>query len=124
MARAGRLDAPGMVCHVADQLRVALGDLETRPTPMFLRHRWLRQILVFWLPWPRGRTPTAREMLSSRPESWDQDVVAACALIDRFAERSPVAQWPPHPAFGPLSGREWGRLSAKHLDHHLTQFGV
>jgi hypothetical protein len=26
--------------------------------------------------------------------------------------------------FGRLSGREWSRLQARHLDHHLKQFGV
>jgi len=27
-------------------------------------------------------------------------------------------------SFGPLSKGEWNNLFAKHLDHHLTQFGV
>jgi hypothetical protein len=29
-----------------------------------------------------------------------------------------------HPTFGPLSPEEWGRLSWKHVNHHLVQFGV
>lgn len=29
--RWGSLDAPRMLCHVADQMRVALGDLPSRP---------------------------------------------------------------------------------------------
>lgn len=29
-----------------------------------------------------------------------------------------------YPNFGPLSAREWNNLFAKHLDHHLRQFGV
>lgn len=27
-------------------------------------------------------------------------------------------------AFGPLTSKEWSNLFYKHLDHHLTQFGV
>lgn len=27
-------------------------------------------------------------------------------------------------SFGPMSAREWNMLFSKHLDHHLTQFGV
>jgi hypothetical protein len=26
--------------------------------------------------------------------------------------------------FGRISGRSWGALQYKHLDHHLRQFGV
>jgi len=29
-----------------------------------------------------------------------------------------------YPNFGPLTAREWNNLFAKHLDHHLRQFGV
>jgi hypothetical protein len=29
-----------------------------------------------------------------------------------------------HAFFGKLSGREWGELMYKHIDHHLQQFGV
>jgi hypothetical protein len=123
-AQWGRMNAPQMVCHVADQLRVALGDLATEAKPIFLRNRLLRQIFVYWLPWPKGKVPTAREMLSSQPETWEADVAAVHRLVDRFATRTPGGEWAVHPAFGPLSGREWGVLSQKHLDHHLRQFGV
>ncbi|MDZ4803510.1 MAG: DUF1569 domain-containing protein [Candidatus Eisenbacteria bacterium] len=30
----------------------------------------------------------------------------------------------PNPIFGNLSVDEWGKLSWKHLDHHLRQFGA
>ncbi|MEO8514629.1 MAG: DUF1569 domain-containing protein, partial [Ignavibacteria bacterium] len=30
----------------------------------------------------------------------------------------------PHPFFGNLSPDEWNTLTSKHLDHHLSQFGV
>ncbi|MBM1106446.1 DUF1569 domain-containing protein [Aurantibacter crassamenti] len=29
-----------------------------------------------------------------------------------------------NPAFGELTDKEWNTLFSKHLDHHLTQFGV
>ena len=29
-----------------------------------------------------------------------------------------------HSFFGPLTGKQWGELQYKHLDHHLQQFGV
>ena len=33
----GKMPAPQMVCHVADQLRVALGDIEARAGRLSLR---------------------------------------------------------------------------------------
>ena len=123
-AQWGRMSSPQMVCHVGDQLRVALGDLATEEKLNFLRFRPVRRLFVHWLPWPKGKVPTSPEMQSSPPREWDADVAAVGALIDRFATRDPAGEWSRHPAFGPLSGREWGALCAKHLDHHFRQFGI
>jgi hypothetical protein len=30
----------------------------------------------------------------------------------------------PYPSFGPMTAKEWNNMFAKHLDHHLRQFGV
>ena len=80
-------------------------------------------IPLYWLPWPKG-VATAPEMLTTTPSEWRGDIATLHALVDRVGERSPAAEWGVHPNFGPLSGQEWARLSRKHLDHHLTQFGV
>ena len=122
--RWGRMTAHEMVCHVSDQLRVALGDLPTAPRPMFLTNRLLRELFVFVLPWPKGKIPTAPEMQSTRPGDWARDVTALHALLDRVGGRAPNDAWAPHPAFGAISGREWGRLCHKHTDYHLRQFGA
>jgi hypothetical protein len=46
------------------------------------------------------------------------------ALIDEFAARPLAGEWPYHFTFGRISGAETSRLQAKHLDHHLRQFGA
>ena len=118
----GTLDAPRMLCHVADQLRVALGDRPTRPV-----HTWASRTLLKFLvvntgikP-PRGKIMTAPEMLVAQPTTWDKDLSACVDLSERVGRGIANAV---HPTFGPLSPQEWGRLSWKHLDHHLVQFGV
>jgi hypothetical protein len=46
-------------------------------------------------------------------------------LIDRFVERGAAAAGTQtHAFFGKMTGKEWGELMYKHLDHHLQQFGV
>lgn len=118
----GSLDAPRMLCHVADQMRVALGDVPSRPGHSFLTRTLVKHIVcnTGFKP-PRGKIQTAPEMLASRPQSWDADPAACVELAERVGRGSARAV---HPAFGPLSPEEWGRLCWKHLNHHLVQFGV
>jgi hypothetical protein len=120
--RWGKMTVHQMLCHVSDQMRVALGDLPTRR----FGAAWSGQIVRFIgihtpLPWPKGKIQTAREMLTAQPAVWDADVRACEELIARFGRERPAAV---HPRFGPLTPREWGILAAKHLNHHFTQFGV
>ncbi len=44
------------------------------------------------------------------------------SLINRFIPENVTDKV--HPFFGSLSEEEWGQSQYKHLDHHLTQFGV
>ncbi len=92
----GRFTAPEMVCHVSCDLRQ----------------------------WPKGKGRSPPEFLATRPTTWQGDVSRLRALIDRFADRGPAAHWPPSRVFGRISGRSWGVMLHKHLDHHLRQFGV
>jgi hypothetical protein len=44
-------------------------------------------------------------------------------LIDAFAaKRIDESGWPIASTLGSMSGHDWSRLEAKHLDHHLKQF--
>ena len=118
----GTLDAPRMLCHAADQMRVAIGDIQCKPAHTFLSRTLLKFLVVnTGVAPPRGKIDTAPEMLISKPTSWEADLAACVELAERVA-RSPATA--AHPAFGPLSQEEWGRLCWKHLNHHLVQFGV
>lgn len=116
----GRFTAPAMVCHLADQLRVATGDLPTTRHDTLPRRTLLKWLVVYApIQAPPGRVQTAPEMLSSAPTNWASDIAAVEALIHRLATTPSSAI---HPFFGPLSHGEWARLAWKHLDHHLRQF--
>lgn len=120
--RWGRMSAHQMLCHVSDQMRVALGDLPTRSYGRALTGQLARWYAIHTpLPWPKGKVRTSPEMLTAKPGAWDADVRALEALIRRFGTEAPRG---PHPRFGRLTAREWGILAAKHLAYHLTQFGV
>jgi hypothetical protein len=121
-AQWGQLDAPRMLCHITDQLRVALGEIPSKP-----QHNLMSRTLLKWLvvntgmqP-PPGKIQTAPEMLTTSPQAWDADLAVCEQLVARVGAGEAKAE---HPAFGPLTPAEWGRLCWKHLDHHLRQFGA
>jgi hypothetical protein len=120
--RWGKMTVHQMLCHVSDQMRVALGDLPTKRFGAPVSGQMMRWYAIHTpFPWPRGKVPTSPEMLTAKPANWDADVRTCEALIQRFSSESPNSV---HPRFGRLSAREWGILAAKHLNHHFTQFGV
>ena len=119
----GRMSAPQMVSHLIESVRMATGDLPVARKSGPLRYPPLKQLVIYYLPWPKN-APTAPELLKRSPHEWDDDVKELAALLDRFTTRAVSGPWPEHPAFGPLSGDAWGFLVHRHVDHHLTQFGV
>lgn len=119
----GKMDAPRMVAHLNDALRMGLGELATKPKGNALfRNPVVRWLLINVLPWPKG-TPTAPELLAAPPGGWDADTRAFRELLERVGAADPRGSWPEHPMFGRLSGRGWGELVYRHVDHHLRQFG-
>src|SRR3954452_14794776 len=119
----GKFTAPKMVCHLADSLRMAMGELTVKPKRLPIRYPPLKQLIIYVAPFPKG-APTAPELLTREPRDWTSDVADLQALLDRAAATSTPDRWPEHPAFGSLSKRAWGVLIYRHMDHHLRQFGA
>jgi hypothetical protein len=122
--RWGTFTSPQMLCHVADQLRHGLGDLDAQPLRTPLARAPLNWLVIHLLPWPKGKAQSPPEFLARRPATWTLDVVDLNTLIERFGARSAEADWPDSPVFGRISGASWGVLAYRHLDHHFRQFRV
>ena len=119
----GRMNSTQMLSHLADALRMGLGELPTNRKKGVMRYPPFKQIIIYWMPWPKG-APTAPELISRQSDNWGAEREAVVALIDRFGARGADQNWPEHPLFGRLSGKAWGILSYRHIDHHFRQFGV
>lgn len=119
----GRFTAPLMLAHLSDALRMAFGDLPTRSKRLPIRHPPFKQLLIYWLPMPKG-LPTSAELISRAPDAWDSEMASCRSLVERFGHESPDRAWPEHPAFGTMTSRRWGVIGYRHIDHHLRQFGV
>ncbi len=121
--RWGRMNAPQMIAHVSDQLRMALGEVAARPGSGMLSVWPMNYLMIYVVPWPRGAKGPF-EAFTTKPSAWDSDRETLAGLIDRFCEKKKQRTWPEHPLFGKLSGDDWAALSYKHFCHHLRQFGV
>ena len=122
-AKWGRMNAPQMMAHLTDCLRMALGDLAVEPKRLPIRYPPLKQLIVYAMPFPKG-APTAPELISRVPASWSEEVNDLTGLVDRFGREPRTRAWPDHPAFGTMTAKSWGVLVYRHMDHHLRQFGV
>jgi hypothetical protein len=110
--------------HLADQLRMALGDVEVKGARGALRFAPMRYLLVHLLPWPKGRAQAPPEAFTTSPSEWEADRARLLECIERFAATPGEKLQPVNPVFGRMTGRDWDVLSYRHLDHHLQQFGV
>ena len=120
--RWGIMASHQMVCHLCDQLHIALGEISTSPIRGPLRYPIVKQLVIDVLPWPKGRVKGPPEAFITQPTMWETDVATLCGLLETFASRRSERAWALHPIFGRMSGSLWSRLTCRHFDHHLTQF--
>lgn len=118
----GTMTPDQMLWHVNQGLLVALGK-QTMSKSRAPLPRFIFKPIVLSIPWPKG-APTAPEFLAKATYDLEQEQAQCVALVEEFTGRDITGDWPPHGAFGRMSGRDWSRLQAKHLDHHLRQFSV
>ncbi|MEZ5291254.1 MAG: DUF1569 domain-containing protein [Vicinamibacterales bacterium] len=122
-ARWGQFGVSGMVAHLNDSMRMALGDLTVHAkAPSILRWAPVRYLVIHLLPMPKS-APTAPELLA-RTSGADlaRELETFVALLARFDGRVSLAAT--HPVFGRMTSDDWGALIHKHTDHHLRQFGA
>lgn len=121
--RWGRMSVDQMLWHLSTSMRIALGECPTQIADSLLTRTVVRW-LVLHGPWPRGRAPTLREMRPLERYDFVVERDRLLELMERAADWPLQAHWPRHAAFGALSGVQWSRLQARHVEHHFRQFGV
>jgi hypothetical protein len=111
-----------MLWHVNEALESVLGRAElVRVHPPLPKP--LVRFLVLNAPWPKG-APTNPRFLAKATHNFDDELARCRGLIAEVIAKPIDELGLDHPVLGRLSGRNHSRLHAKHLDHHLRQFGV
>jgi hypothetical protein len=124
--RWGRMSVHQMVCHLADNFRMALGQRPVEATRVPLPRGFVKWAALYApIPWPRG-IPTAPETDQERrgtpPAAFAADLAEAMALLERVATETGLERRL-HTVFGTMTGADWLRWAWLHTDHHLRQFG-
>jgi hypothetical protein len=123
-AQWGTMNATQMLAHVGDALRMTLGELAVRPKNVpVMRLLPIKKLMLYVLPFPKN-APTAKELRSRAPQSFDRELDDVKQLVRRLDPQQGGGRAAAHPLFGAMTATDWGRLGFKHLDHHLRQFGV
>ena len=123
-ARFGTMTPSKMVCHLIDALEIALGKAPAAARRSLLPKTLVRWLVIYVVRWPKGKAKSVPEMLRTQSTSWHADLTRLRVLIQEAAHRGPDRPWSPDPAFGKLSGRDYGYFLYKHIVHHLEQFGT
>lgn len=120
----GRMTVDQMLWHVNCGLENSLGRYEVKEHPIPLVPNALVKWAVLTLPWRRGKTPTAPEFVAKQQYDFGAEQARLLHLVDEVTSRPTASPWPRSSFMGEMSGGDWSRLHAKHLDHHLSQFGA
>jgi hypothetical protein len=120
----GKFSATGMLAHLNDSYRMCTGELVVKPKNLPLRYTPIKQLIIYVFPFPKG-APTAPELIARCDGAvLDDEKQAFAAMFAKLAALTPGDRLQPHPAFGPLTHKDYGALMAKHTEHHFRQFNI
>ncbi len=121
----GKMDAAGMLFHLQEPIRVSLGELKLKHGLIgkLFGKMALKEVLSD-KPFKKG-VPTSNEFKPRSNHDLETEKEKLIKLVSILAEKGPAAiSSNPHPFFGKLTPEEWGIITWKHINHHLTQFGA
>jgi hypothetical protein len=125
-ARWGGMNAHQMLRHVADAMRVPLGEIRVGDARLPELQRKVLTWAALYVPlkWRRN-IPTRPEIdqcrLNMPLDDFEADRQTAIGLARRLCDAELEGQR--HPYFGTMTRAEWLRWGWLHADHHLRQFG-
>lgn len=118
----GKMTIDQMLWHVNVSMREAVGEYTAQIKPLPLPKAVLRWAVIH-MPWGRG-AQTRSDMYAVSAHDFNEQKTEALALVERIYRQSLTAQWPESASMGKMTGKHWSQLTARHLDHHLRQFGA
>jgi hypothetical protein len=122
----GKMNVGQMLAHCCVPYEMVYEDKHPKAGPVtrFLLRTFVKPGVVGEKPYRRN-TPTAPAFKITEERDFVRERDRLIQYVERTAELGRAQfEGRESPSFGPLTGAEWNTLFYKHLDHHLTQFGV
>ena len=124
--KCGKMNAHETVCHVSDQIRLAI-ELKSAEYVGNRKHeKILKHLVLLGIPAPKGKVETVKELKQgdggTKPTEFYSDKAELITLIKKINVAFDDKKTVRHPVFGYLNRKEWGRLIYTHINHHLKQF--
>jgi hypothetical protein len=120
----GTMSLPQMLHHLNLACGSPLG-FYTLPDESYLVSRTLfRWILIDWYPEQAVglRLPKGFKIPHGAQFDFDLEKTQLLTILDAAWKTKSAADWRPHPMFGKMTLKEWGKLLQIHIDYHLKQF--
>lgn len=134
----GEMNPAEMMGHLNMTIIYSLGNLPQMPAGgNFMSKKIIGPLILngivklpknFTPPRPEGapappKMPGNLEMLKNAMNMY-MERVEKLEEAEKNGGPTPEFKVPPHPAFGDIGVRGWGKMHVVHFDHHLRQFGV
>ena len=123
-AKFGKMNVHQMVCHCADQIRLALGTLRADDDYIKIDPDTVKAMARAkeTVPTPKGLDQVAGG--GTPPTTFENDRALLKNQLHEFLKMPEDIDYPPHPYFGAFDKKRWINLTRYHLNHHLSQFYV
>jgi len=119
----GKMTPAQMLCHCQAPLNIMLKRKDYGLKPMWLVSLLFKKSLYNDKP-VKKNLPTPKSLKQTEERDFQEEFGKLTQLLDEVKDQSDRGNWGTHPVFGKFTDEQWGKMQYKHLDHHLTQFGV
>lgn len=121
----GKMNVAQMLAHCSAFQDIAMGNsFPPRGWLGILVGRFAKPIMYNDKPLPHNMS-TIPTILIADVRDFEREKEQLKEKMIQFQNNGPEkCTTHPHPFFGKLTSKQWGIGVYKHLDHHLTQFGV
>ena len=118
----GKMTVGQMAWHCQFPLKIAVDNKHKGNGNLFVK-LFFKKSMYNDKPWGKN-LPTSPALKAKEEKDLVTEKAKLRQLVIDFHDCKSRTEWNPHPLFGKLTHEQWGKMQFKHLDHHLTQFGV
>lgn len=122
----GKMSVDQMLAHCCVAYEMAFTNKHPKANPVmrFLLKAFVKAGVVNEVPYKKN-LPTSPAFRIKNEKNFEEEKARLIAFVEQtLAAGESAFEGKESPSFGPMTAKEWDNLLCKHLDHHLTQFGV